>query len=363
VEVQRALVEPADPAAPGAPVDVADRRPALELTTVASDSATFHRGTAARTLDGLQPATAYRHEDVAFETLPRPAGALRCRLATVNDVHFGEVEAGRVDRSDRGPIVRVRPGELPYPETMNRAAVAEIVAAEDGSPFAAVVAKGDLTADGTPEQFAAFEACYRPAFGDRLHAVRGNHDRPGDQDAYAGDRWIDLPGVNVALLDTTLRGEDHGAVDATQLDWLDALAEAATDPVIVMGHHPLYLGDPVDDPRFSLLPDASASLDAVFARRTSVVAYTAGHTHRHRVQRAGGGIPSVEVGCVKDFPGTWAEYDVYDGGITQVVHRVSSPAALDWSERCRGLYADFGVDYTSYALGRLTDRCFVIRYR
>ena len=31
-----------------------------------------------------------------FTTLPRPAGALRCRFATVNDVHFGETEAGRV---------------------------------------------------------------------------------------------------------------------------------------------------------------------------------------------------------------------------------------------------------------------------
>ena len=66
---------------------------------------------------------------------------------------------------------------------------------------------------------------------------------------------------------------------------------------------------------------------------------------------------------MKDFPGTWAEYRVYDGGILQVVHRVSSPEALAWSERCRTLYSDFGVDYVAYALGSLNDRCFTISLR
>ena len=54
---------------------------------------------------------------------------------------------------------------------------------------------------------------------------------------------------------------------------------------------------------------------------------------------------------------------MYDGGVLQVVHRISSPEALAWSEQCRGLYADFGLDYTSYALGRLEDRCLSIPLR
>ena len=76
-----------------------------------------------------------------------------------------------------------------------------------------------------------------------------------------------------------------------------------------------------------------------------------------------GGVPSIEVGCVKDFPGSWAEYQVYDGGILQIVHRISSPEALTWSEQCRTLYSDFGLDYTVYAMGRLEDRCLFIAYR
>ena len=42
---------------------------------------------------------------------------------------------------------------------------------------------------------------------------------------------------------------------------------------------------------------------------------------------------------------------------------MSSPDALAWSEQCRTLYSDFGVDYATYALGRLEDRCFAIALR
>lgn len=72
------------------------------------------------------------------------------------------------------------------------------------------------------------------------------------------------------------------------------------------------------------------------------------------------GVPSIEVGTVKDFPGTWAEYRVYEGGVMQIVHRISSPEALNWSNRCRRLYADFGIDYETYAMGTLDQRCFVL---
>jgi 3',5'-cyclic-AMP phosphodiesterase len=357
VEVQRAVVDPADPAAARPPVDL------TELTTVSTVSATFHRGTDVDLVDGLEPATAYEHHGIAYMTLPRPPGTLRCRVATVNDVHFGETEAGRIDATDRGPILRVPAEASPYPEVMNRAAVAELRAADAVVPLAAVIAKGDLTSEGRDEEFAAFEECYRAPFGDRLFAVRGNHDCLAGQTEYSGDQWIELQGLAVALLDTAIPTFDHGAVDAEQLDWLDTLAGESTEPVVVMGHHPQYLGAEQDDPAFSLTPESSVALDELFDRQPAIVAYTAGHTHRHRVQRAGGGVPSIEVGCVKDFPGTWAEYQVYDGGILQIVHRISSPAALAWSEQCRGLYADFGVDYSAYALGRLGDRCLLIPYR
>ena len=68
--------------------------------------------------------------------------------------------------------------------------------------------------------------------------------------------------------------------------------------------------------------------------------------------------PWVEVACVKDYPGTWAEYRVHEGGILQVHRRISTPEALDWSEQTRHMIADM---YAGYALGALEERCFAMR--
>jgi 3',5'-cyclic AMP phosphodiesterase CpdA len=331
----------------------------VDVTTVASDLVVLHDGARVERHEGLAPDTEHRIGDLTVRTLPRPPGELLCRIATVNDVHFGEVEAGRIDDHHEGPIQRTAPGEAPYPETMNRAAVAEIAAIAPE----AVVVKGDLTNDGEDDELAAFEQCYRGAFGDRLHAVRGNHDAYRGQDVYAGDRWIEVPGAAIALLDTVIPEHTTGSLRRDQLEWLEDHAAAADRPVLVMGHHQQWIGGNRSDDYFGLHPDASEALAAAMARHRRIVAYTAGHTHRHRVRRSAGDVLSIEVGCVKDFPGTWAEYRVHEGGVEQVVHRISSPDALAWSERCRYLYRDFGVDYESYALGRLEDRCVVIPLR
>jgi hypothetical protein len=110
---------------------------------------------------------------------------------------------------------------------------------------------------------------------------------------------------------------------------------------------------------FGINPDDSEKLVEVFARRRSLVGYFAGHTHRNRVRRfaATGDTPWVEVACVKDFPGAWAEYRVFEGGILQVHRRISTPEALAWTEKTRGM---FGGAYYHYAFGRLEDRCFPV---
>lgn len=336
----------------------------MEITTVADDLVVFHDGLDVHRYQGLTPDTDHYLHGATVRTLPRPGGELLCRFATVNDVHFGEVEAGRIDNLREGPIRRAEPGAMPYPEVMNLAAAVEMAAIDP----VAVIVKGDLSADGEPHEWEAFESCYRTPFGDRLHVVRGNHDAYRHQADYAGDRWIELPGVAVALLDTAIPGATTGTITTEQLDWLDDVCANADRPVFVMGHHQQWIGDGPDakrsDDYFGLHPDASDALDALAERRSSVIAYAAGHTHRHRVRpMTRARIPSIEVGCTKDFPGTWAEYRVYEGGLMQVVHRMSSPEALAWSESCRCLYSDFGIDYATYALGTLTDRCFTISLR
>jgi 3',5'-cyclic AMP phosphodiesterase CpdA len=335
----------------------------MDVTTVADDLVVVHDGLSVRRYEGLAPGADHDLDGVNVRTLPTPSGELLCRFATVNDVHFGETEAGRIDDLTDGPIRRAEPGAEPYPEVMNRAAASEMAAIDP----AAVIVKGDLSVDGRPEEWAAFEACYRQRFTDRLHVVRGNHDAYRHQAEYAGDQWIELPGVVVALLDTAIPGATTGAISTEQLDWLDERCAGTDRPVFVMGHHQQWIGGPEgrrSHDYFGLHPDSSDGLDEVAERRTNVIAYAAGHTHRHRVRpMTRSRVPSIEVGCTKDFPGTWAEYRVYEGGVMQVVHRMSTPEALAWSESCRNLYADFGVDYESYALGTLADRCFTIPLR
>ena len=60
---------------------------------------------------------------------------------------------------------------------------------------------------------------------------------------------------------------------------------------------------------------------------------------------------------MKDFPGAWAEYRVFEGGILQVFRRISTPDALEWSERTRQMYEG---GYAAYSFGRVADRCFMI---
>lgn len=330
----------------------------MELTTVADDHAVVHDGLDVRVHDGLEPDTVYELDGFVFRTLARPPGERLARFATVNDVHFGEVECGHMEGLDLGPTFRVADGDEPYPETMNRGAIHEI---EQAAPDAVIV-KGDLTSEGTAEQYGLFQAFYAEAFGDLLTHVRGNHESfgGGDLAAFPTQR-VDLPGVTVALLDTSREGRAGGSVSGEQLAWLRDLAAEADRPVLVMGHHHVWSPDSStrDGASFGIEPDASERLIEVVAAHRVIRGYFAGHTHRNRVRHISVSreIPWVEVASVKDFPGGWAEYRVYEGGILQVFHRISTPEALVWTERTRGM---FGGMYAGYAFGELGDRCFAM---
>ena len=328
-----------------------------EVTSVTDDEVVIFDGAERFVYGDLAPDTEHDLDGVAVRTLARPAGELLSRFATVNDVHFGETECGVLEGFELGPVFASAEGEDPYPEVMNRGAIAEIAAIEPD----AVLVKGDLTARGLREEYDAFLAHYGTAFGDRLHHVRGNHDAMLDDTiAATGPFAVDLPGVRLAVVDTVIPAHHSGQVTGEQIEWLDDLTASSDRPVIVFGHH--HVWSPASKTReagyFGINPDASERLIDVVARRETIRGYFAGHTHRNRVRRfaATGARPWVEVACVKDFPGAWAEYRVYEGGIMQVHRRISSPEALAWTEQTRGM---FGGLYPDYAFGSLDDRCFV----
>ena len=318
------------------------------------------------TFRGLNPETEYSfrvdgvvadsHCPSKLTTLARPSGARLARFATVNDVHFGERIAGLIgSHAEVGPVFTRPSNVVAYPNLMNAAAIDEIKAGD----FDAVVVKGDLTSRGTRDEYDEFLNAYG-VFGESLHHVRGNHDT--DRTMNIGDTApfsVLLDGAVLAVLDTSQFHRPNGVLDVEQLAWLDALAASATDPVLVFGHHPLWdsAKDPRSDGFFGLVPDSTDALCAVFARREMIAGYFAGHTHRNRVLHFphARNIPIVEVASVKEYPGAWAEYHVYEGGYVQIGRRISAPDAMQWSEATRGLYANL---YHDYALGRLSDRSF-----
>jgi predicted phosphodiesterase len=333
----------------------------IEVTTVADDEVVLFDGPVKSSYEGLAPDTDHELDGVTVHTLPRPDGELLCRFATVNDVHFGETECGVMEGFELGPVFASEEGEDPYPEVMNRGAIAEMAAIDP----AAVLVKGDLTDRGVKEEYEAFLTAYGTAFDGRLHHIRGNHD------AYEGESFaanapfvVDLPGVRLAAIDTVIPRHHTGQVAADQAEWLDTIAAESDRPVLVFGHH--HVWSPESRTResgyFGINPDDSERLVDVVARRPSIHGYFAGHTHRNRVRRFAvtGDVPWVEVACVKDFPGAWAEYRVFEGGVLQVHRRISTPEALAWTEKTRGM---FGGLYPDYAFGTLGDRCFPINPR
>lgn len=322
---------------------------------------------------GLEPATEYtlKVDGAAygawlpskFTTLERPPGQLLATIATANDVHFGEVECGRLGdlgETELGPIMRSEPGEPPYPQVMNGAAIDEMRTLDPD----AVIVKGDLTDAGEEAEFEAFLDAYG-ALGERMQWVRGNHDVKTDPEFAAGyaPYPVHLAGVTLAVVDTVVPGSDRGQLSADQTAWLDELAASVTTPVLVFGHHHVWNldADHRSGTYFGINPDDSEALAAVVSRRDNIVGYFAGHTHRNRVRRfhAARDVPFVEIACTKDYPGGWGEYRVYEGGYTQVVRRLAAPEAMAWSEKTRQMFAGL---YRDYALGPLADRCFTVRF-
>ena len=340
---------------------------ATAVTTTAGDhevttTGPFHSARIAGLEPGAEYALAVDGADAdallpsRVTTLERPPGRHLATLATVNDVHFGEVECGRLGTPEElGPILSAAPGDPPYPAVMNGGAIAEIEALDTD----AVIVKGDLTDLGTDEQYDAFVRAYS-TLGARMHHVRGNHDAMISHTiAATGPFTVELDGVTLATLDTVRPGSEHGRITGDQLEWLETLASESSKPVLVFGHH--HPWDPGSSERnehyFGINPDDSEALCAVITRCESIAGYFAGHTHRNRVRRfeAARGVPIVEIACVKDYPGVWAEYRIHEGGYTQLARRIATPAAMAWTEQTRSM---FGGLYRDYALGAPSDRSF-----
>lgn len=123
-------------------------------------------------------------------------------------------------------------------------------------PLDALVFTGDIADLGEPDAYARVREIVEPAaarMGAEILWVMGNHDdrsafRASLLDSLAGedlgdagpiDRVVDLGGLRVIILDTSVPGYHHGELAAEQLDWLRAqLSTSAPHGTMLALHHP-----------------------------------------------------------------------------------------------------------------------------
>lgn len=213
-------------------------------------------------------------------------------------------------------------------------------------PPDAVLVSGDLTEHGADAECAAVRETLA-TLDVPFHVLPGNHDvrepirrhfeLPGEADEpiqYA----VDLGPLRLVVLDTTIPGEDAGALDAERLGWLDATLAQAPDAltVIAMHHPPLVSGVPALD-RIALALADQRALGDVVERHAQVQRLVAGHVHRvmagQLAGRAALTVPSTYVQTELDFsleeieladePAGFGVHAVRDGELSSHVQPVA----------------------------------------
>jgi Icc protein len=145
----------------------------------------------------------------------------------------------------------------------------------------AVLLSGDV-ADAPSS--AAYEQAHRllAPLGVPIHAIPGNHDDPGLLRARFGPgRLVASCGaLRLVGCDSTVAGEEYGALGAEQLAWLaDTLGEQPDTPTLLALHHPPVLSGVRSMDTIALALEDRLALEALLAEHPQVRAITCGHVH------------------------------------------------------------------------------------
>lgn len=300
--------------------------------------------------------------ELRFTTLARPAGALLARVATISDCHLGTPSTGYFHTLREAPD--------PDVDATSRCltgALAELSAW--GAEL--LVVKGDLVDASNRHLWA--EAAERLATVDiPTLIVPGNHEyaRHSDVDPFEGAaavgldlvdhvRHVDLAEgrVRVVAADVGRVGADSGRLDHVTADIVDAVTGAEAS-LVAFHQQAMRFSFPTHIPPGIPGPQATRLCRALAATGTPTLV-TSGHTHRNR-RRDVRGVTVTEVGSTRDFPGVWAGYEFYEGGVVQTVHRIAEPSCIRWTDFTRR--SALGV-WAKWAPGSLDDRCFALEWR
>lgn len=183
------------------------------------------------------------------------------------------------------------PGSLAYGRVDTAAALERCVAALNAfSPKPDfVVISGDLADTPTTEEYDYLKRLLEP-LKLPFAGIPGNHDSRDmmraafPRAAYASasgplNQRVEIGGLDLLLLDSSVHGKPHGELEAPTLQWLDAtLGSAPGRPALVFLHHPPFTTGIWHMDRQNLLN--AAELAAVVRRHPRVQLVATGHVHR-----------------------------------------------------------------------------------
>jgi Icc protein len=151
-----------------------------------------------------------------------------------------------------------------------------------------VVISGDLADTPTAEEYEHLKRLLAPLELPFV-GIPGNHDsrelmRAAFPQAYAFasgplNQRIEIGGLDLVLLDSSVPGKPHGDLDAATLQWLDATLVSSTDrPALLFLHHPPFQTGIWHMDRQNLLN--AADLAPIVRRHPRVQLIATGHVHR-----------------------------------------------------------------------------------
>jgi len=182
------------------------------------------------------------------------------------------------------------PGSLAYGRVDTAKALERCVAALNA--FAPrpdlVVISGDLADTPTAGEYAYLQRLLAPLELPFV-CIPGNHDsrelmRAALPQAYAFasgplNQLVEIGGLELVLLDSSVPGQPHGELEAPTLQWLEATLESSADrPALVFLHHPPFKAGIWHMDRQNLRN--AAELAAVVRRHPRVQLIATGHIHR-----------------------------------------------------------------------------------
>jgi len=184
-----------------------------------------------------------------------------------------------------------RPGALAYGRVDTAKALQRCVTALNEFTPAPdfVVISGDLADTPTAEEYDHLKRLLAP-LKLPFASVPGNHDSremmraafPASNYAQSSgplDQRIEIAGLDLLLLDSSVPGKPHGQLDPATLEWLDVtLASSSQRPALLFLHHPPFRAGILHMDRQNLFNADALAL--IVQRHPSVRLVATGHVHR-----------------------------------------------------------------------------------